>query len=154
MKRLMALLAAMTMVTITCVPFALAQEAETGTNSQDQYPLNPGGGTTGSTSEPSAAAASAAASAAAASARDKSDSGADAYAAALRAARKTGVGDRTARIVASRAVSDNHRVVAHKDESPRITRLPDTSGGSIWAPLAGACLIAGGILMVVRSIRR
>lgn len=150
MKRLMALLAVMTMVTITCVPFALAQEAESGTNSQDQYPLNPGGGTTGSTSEPSAAAASAAA----AASRDKSDSGADAYAAALRAARKTGVGDRTARIVASRAVSDKHRVVAHKDESPRITVLPDTSGGSIWAPLAGACLIAGGILMVVRSIRR
>ena len=152
MKRLMALLVATAVVTIACAPLALAQETGSGTNSQYQYPLNPSGGTTGSTGEPSAAAASAAASAAAASARDKSKSGADAYAAALRAARKTGVDDQTARVAAAHAVSDKHRIVSHEAKGSRITVLPDT-GGSIWAPLAGLCLVAGGILMI-GSIRR
>lgn len=67
--------------------------------------------------------------------------GAEAYAAALNAARDTGVDEETAEVVAAKAVAE----VSKELEEPEITELPDT-GGAPYSVLVGGFLVVGGLL--------
>lgn len=70
--------------------------------------------------------------------KGEDDDGAEAYAAALNAAREAGADQDTAEVVATEAV-------AEVSEKPDITVLPDTGGVSLLA-VGGAVLVGGGLL--------
>ena len=92
--------------------------------------------------------------------------GAEAYAAALNAARETGVDEETAEVVAAEAVAEVSEGPKLREEpeirepevrepevrepevqkKPKITELPDT-GGAPYSVLVGGALVGGGLLM-------